>query len=309
MNDPAATPRNNTTDGSPRAARYVPRGNNPSTAGTSSATPADSGEKGEPPHILSGVLEEPGADRDPEGKPNATPVEGGGRLIGIAHVPGRPPPYLRKGKRERKHHKHGNPEEHPPPPEMLGHRTGRERPDNGRHHPTRGERGHDGGPQPLRIGPPDDDVQSDDDQPTPQPLHGPPENEHPHDLSGPRHHQPGSESPDPTGQRPERPPPIRPLPGEHHPEETGREVPGERERVQRHPAQLPSGNRHRRPNRRRLKGDQQNNGHDPDTERPMRPPQHGVTTLVGQVRGGVRDTGVTRFKDGHAGQRKVHRPR
>lgn len=33
MNDPAATPRNSTTDGSPRAARYVPRGSRPSTAG------------------------------------------------------------------------------------------------------------------------------------------------------------------------------------------------------------------------------------------------------------------------------------
>ncbi len=45
MNDPAATPRNSTTDGSPRAARYVPRGSSPSAAGTRSAAPATPGTR------------------------------------------------------------------------------------------------------------------------------------------------------------------------------------------------------------------------------------------------------------------------
>ncbi len=43
MKDPAATPRSSTTEGSPRAARYVPFGNSPSTAGTRRASPAAPG--------------------------------------------------------------------------------------------------------------------------------------------------------------------------------------------------------------------------------------------------------------------------
>lgn len=45
MNDPAATPRSRTTEGSPRAARQVPRGSSPSTAGTSSAAPSAAGTR------------------------------------------------------------------------------------------------------------------------------------------------------------------------------------------------------------------------------------------------------------------------
>ncbi len=43
MNEPAATPRSSTTAGSPRRARYVPRGSSPSTAGTSSPAPTAPG--------------------------------------------------------------------------------------------------------------------------------------------------------------------------------------------------------------------------------------------------------------------------
>ncbi len=45
MNDPAATPRSRTTEGSPRAARTVPVGRSPRTAGTSRAAPAAAGRR------------------------------------------------------------------------------------------------------------------------------------------------------------------------------------------------------------------------------------------------------------------------
>ncbi|CAM5452086.1 hypothetical protein STENM223S_05729 [Streptomyces tendae] len=45
MNEPAATPRRRTTEGRPRAARYVPRGSRPRTAGISRATPSAPGSR------------------------------------------------------------------------------------------------------------------------------------------------------------------------------------------------------------------------------------------------------------------------
>lgn len=45
MNEPAAIPRSRITAGSPRAARMVPRGSSPRTAGTSRAAPASAGTR------------------------------------------------------------------------------------------------------------------------------------------------------------------------------------------------------------------------------------------------------------------------
>ena len=115
-----------------------------------------------------------------------------------------------------------------------------ERPDDGRHDPARRERRHDRGPQPLRVGPADDDVQGDDHQPAAEPLHGPPQDEHPHGAGGPGEQQPRREGARSRRRAAQRAPPVGPLPGEHHAEEAGGEV---RRRRRRRRATTPSSSR------------------------------------------------------------------
>lgn len=256
-------------------------------------------KKGEPPQILGSVLKQPGTERNPAGKPDTTPIP---LLVPLPllHSPTGEPPYLRQGKGQRKDNKYGNPDKNPPPPELLGDGPGGKGSNHRRHNPASGKGSHDGSPQPLGISPPDNHIQGNDHQPTPEPLHGPPGDEQPHDPGGPGQEQPGGKGGDARGQRPQRPLPVRPLPGKHHPEQTGREVPGEGERVQRHPVQLPSSDRHGGPHGSRLKGDQQHDGHDPDTERPIGTPEHPLTGYGSQ--GSIRvdavggDAGVARFQ-------------
>ena len=140
------------------------------------------------------------------------------------------------------------------------------------HHPARRERRHDRRPQPLRVGPADDDVQRDDHQPAAEPLHGPPEDEQPHaPRAVPDSSSPAANAAIPRGQRPQRPAPVGPLPGEHHREQARREVRGEGEGVQRDAVQLPRGDRHRGARRRSPRRRSADDGDDAEAERAVGP--------------------------------------
>ena len=205
MKDPAATPRSSTTEGSPRAARQVPRGSSRSTAGTSSAQPRGGGHaRRAGRRSWAAYCRSPAPREMREGEPDPPPVEGA-RRPSPRHRVRSPAGVSRAAPARAADDQHGIAEEDPAPAELFGDRAGGQRPDDRGHHPAGGERGHHRGPQPLRIGPADDDVQRDDHQPAAESLHGAPEDEHPHGLgASPRAPAPPRRPPIPAASGRER---------------------------------------------------------------------------------------------------------
>ena len=274
MNEPAATPRSRTTDGSPRAARYGPRRQQPAHGGHEQR---GTGQRRAAGRATAGPGRRTGAAPRPPRSPSASRMRRRSNGSAAASASAAPPAIRRiagsaraSGRRMRTGMP-TNTQRHPrcsvTVPEASGPTT------DGTTQAAENA-GHDRRPQPLGVGPPDDDVQRDDHQPAADALDGPPQDEHPH--ARPRSRRAAArppKAPIPVASGGERPAPVGPLPGEHHGEEAGGEVRGERERVERDAVQLAGRDRHRRTDGGRLEGDEQDDGDDADAERPVGPPE------------------------------------